>query len=293
MEVDAPFCAPPDPNPHKPKLKAPAGTTDTHAHVFGPQSAYDYSPARGYTPPDAPYEAYRHLHVVLGVERGVLTQPSVYGTDNTAMLDAVARDPVNLRAVAAVGADVTDDELRRLNDAGVRGIRVNLVDKGGMPFDTFADVERFAARIVPMGWHIEYLVHVHDFPDLDVLGNLPADSVVGHFGYMHLSNGLDHPGWLNFLRLFEKGRIWVKMTAPYRITQREVLPYDDVDAVAKALREARPDRLLWGTDWPHPINPKPMANDGEKFDHLAEWLPGEDLRRQVLVENPKALYGFD
>jgi len=293
MEVDAPLCAPPDPHPRKPKLMAPAGTCDTHAHVFGPQSKYDYSPARSYTPPDAPYEAYRHLHSVLGVERGVLTQPSVYGTDNTAMLDAVARDPVNLRAVAAVGADVTDDELRRLNDAGVRGIRVNLVDKGGMPFDSFADVERFAARVVPMGWHIEYLVHVHDFPDLDVLGNLPADSVVGHFGYMHLSNGLDHPGWLNFLRLFEKGRIWVKMTGPYRITQRDVLPYDDVDAVAKMLREARPDRLLWGTDWPHPINPKPMANDGEKFDHLAEWLPGDSLLRQVLVENPKTLYGFD
>jgi predicted TIM-barrel fold metal-dependent hydrolase len=98
---------------------------------------------------------------------------------------------------------------------------------------------------------------------------------------------------LAFLKLFEKGRIWVKMTAPYRITQRDVLPYDDVDAVARMLREARADRLLWGTDWPHPINPKPMANDGDKFDHLAEWLPGEGLLRQVLVENPKTLYGFD
>jgi 2-pyrone-4,6-dicarboxylate lactonase len=292
MAVHAPPCAPPDPNPKKPTLAAPAGTCDTHAHVFGPQSRYAYSPARGYTPPDAPYEAYRALHAALGVERGVLTQPSVYGTDNTAMLDAVARDPENLRAVAAVGADVTDAALQRLHDAGARGIRVNLVDKGGMPFDTFADVEKFAARIVPMGWHIEYLVHVHDFPDLEVLGRLPADSVIGHFGYMHVSNGVDHPGFRSFLRLFEKGRVWVKMTAPYRITARETLPYDDVEPVAKALREARPDRLLWGSDWPHPICPKPMPNDGGMFEHLAEWLPGAALRRQVMAENPKSLYGF-
>ncbi len=293
MSIDAPPCAAPDPNPRKPKLAAPAGTCDTHAHVFGPQSRYAYSPARGYTPPDAPYEAYRHLHAVLGVTRGVLTQPSVYGTDNTAMLDAVARDPVNLRAVAAVGADVSDAELRRLNDAGVRGIRVNLVDKGGMPFASFAEVESFAKRIVPMGWHIEYLVHVHDFPELDVLGRLPADSVIGHFGYMHVSNGVDHPAFQAFLRLFEKGRVWVKMTAPYRITARQTLPYDDVEPIAKALREARPDRLLWGSDWPHPICPKPMPNDGAMFEHLAEWLPGDALRRQVMAENPKALYGFD
>ncbi|MEM9681819.1 MAG: amidohydrolase family protein [Pseudomonadota bacterium] len=293
MPADSLPCPPPDPNPRTPKLSAPAGTCDTHAHVFGPQSKYPYSSARGYTPPDAPYEAYRALHEALGVSRGVLTQPSVYGTDNTAMLDAVARDPANMRAVAAVGADVTDDELRRLNEAGVRGIRVNLVDKGGMPFDSFADVEKFADRVVPMGWHIEYLVHVHDFPDLDVLGRLPADSVIGHFGYMHISNGVDHPGFQSFLRLFEKGRVWVKMTAPYRLTDRTALPYDDLNPVGQSLRETRPDRLLWGTDWPHPINPKPMANDGDMFDELATWLPDEALRQQVLVDNPKALYGFD
>ena len=293
MATAAPPCAAPDPNPRNPKLAAPAGTCDTHAHVFGPQSRYPYSPARGYTPPDAPFEAYRRLHAALGVERGVLTQPSVYGTDNRAMLDAVAKDPANLRAVAAVGADVGDAELHRLNEAGVRGIRVNLVDKGGMPFATFAEVESFARRIVPMAWHIEYLVHVHDFPDLDALGRMPVDSVVGHFGYMHVSNGVAHPGFVSFLRLFEKGRIWVKMTAPYRITQRTAVPYDDLEPVARALRETRPDRLLWGTDWPHPINPKAMANDGDLFDHLATWLPDEAMRRQVLVENPKRLYGFD
>lgn len=293
MADDALPCPPADPNPRAPKIKAPPGTCDTHAHVFGPQACYPYSPKRGYTPPDAPYDAYRHLHAVLGVTRGVLTQPSAYGTDNAAMLDAVARDPVNLRAVAAVDAGITDEQLRALDAAGVRGIRVNLVDKGGMPFDSFGDVEPFAARIAPMGWHIEYLVHVHAFPELDALARMPVDAVVGHFGYMPAACGIDHPGYRAFLGLVERGRIWVKMTGPYRITACEDVPYDDVEPLARALREARPDRLLWGSDWPHAINKKPMANDADLFDHLAAWLPEERLRAQVLVQNPQRLYGFE
>ena len=162
------------------------------------------------------------------------------------MLDAVARDPANMRAVAAVDAEATDEQLRALDAAGVPGIRVNLVDKGGMPFESFDDVERFASRIAPMAWHIEYLVHVHDFPELDALARMPVDAVVGHFGYMPTSCGVDHPGYRHFLKLVEGGRIWVKLTAPYRITAYDDLPYEDVEPLARALREARPDRLLWG-----------------------------------------------
>lgn len=284
-------CPPPDPNPRTPKLEAPPNACDAHAHVF--ESRYPYSPKRGYTPPDTPYEAYRALHEALGITRGVLTQPSAYGTDNSAMLDAVAHDPTNLRAVVAVDAGVTDEQLLRFDAAGSRGIRVNLVDPGGMPFESLSDVERFAARLTPLGWHIEYLVHVHEFEPLDRLANMPVDAVVGHFGYTATTAGVDHPGFRDFLRLFEGGRIWVKMSGAYRITAREHLPYDDVDPIAKALREARPDRLLFGTDWPHPMNRKPMMNDGELFDELERWLPDENLRRQVLVENPGRLYGFD
>jgi predicted TIM-barrel fold metal-dependent hydrolase len=209
------------------------------------------------------------------------------------MLDAVARDPENLRAVAAVDAGVSDEELSRLNAAGTRGIRVNLVDPGGMPFDTFDDVEAFAARIEPMGWHIEYLVHVHEFAELDALARMPVDAVVGHFGYMPVSRGVNDRGFQAFLRHFEKGRVWVKMTAPYRITTRDDMPYGDVEPIAKALITARPDRLLWGSDWPHPINKKPMANDGDMLDLVVGWLPEGDVRQQVMVENPKWLYGFD
>lgn len=274
-------------------LKVPPGSCDTHAHVFGAPSRYPLSPKRGYNPAEASVESYNHLLATLGISRAVLVQPSVYGTDNTAMLDAVARDPVNRRAVVAVTAATGDEHLAAFHAAGARGIRVNLVDPGGMPFDSLADVGRFAERLAPLDWHVEFLVHVHNFSGIDALASMPVETVVGHFGYMPATCGLDDRGFRHFLKLFEGGRIWVKMTAPNRITARESLPYDDITPFARALREARPDRLLWGTDWPHVINKKPMANDGDLFDYLTEWLPGEALRRQVLVENPKRLYGFD
>jgi len=292
MPFAEPTCAAADAAPRRPRLAAPAGACDCHAHIFEPQSRYAYYPKRGYTPPVATWEQWRAMHRVLGIERGVLTQPSVYGTDNRAMLDAVAREPERLRAVAAVDADVADAELQRLDAAGVRGIRVNLVDKGGMPFASFAEVERFARRIAPLGWHIEYLVHVHAFDALEVLARMPVDGVIGHFGYVPGAIGPGHAGYKAFLKLFAGGRLWVKLTAPYRITGRQLVPYDDVVPFARALVETRPDRLLWGTDWPHPHNPRPMPNDGDLFDLVADWLPGEALRRQVLTDNPARLYGF-
>ena len=292
MDIAEPTCAAADPDPLAPAERAPAGACDTHAHVFGPQSRYAYSPKRGYTPPDAPYAAWRRLHRVLGIERGVLTQPSVYGTDNSAMLGAVAEDPANLRAVAAVDAAVTDAELERLHARGVRGIRVNLVDKGGMPFDSFAAVERFGDRVRPLGWHIEYLVHVHEFEHLETLARMPVDGVIGHFGYTPAAFGAGHPGYRAFLRLFAAGRLWVKMTAPYRVTGRPLMPYDDVAPFAEALLATRPDRLLWGSDWPHPHCPREMPNDGAMYELVTGWLGDAATRRRVLVENPAALYGF-
>lgn len=291
-EPTAPTCAAADPDPKPPAVKAPPGACDTHAHVFGPESRYPWSPKRGYTPPDAPYAEWRRLHGILGVTRGVITQPSVYGTDNTATLDAVAQDSANLRAVAAVPADISDAGLAKLHDRGVRGIRVNLVDRGGMPFASFAEVERFAERIRPMGWHIEYLVHVHEFPELDVLARMPVDAVVGHFGYTPAAAGPEHPGYRRFLEVFAGGRMWVKMTAPYRVTGLPLMPYTDVEPFAKALLATRPDRLLWGSDWPHPHCPRAMPNDGEMFELVTGWLPDEATRRQVLVDNPARLYGF-
>ena len=162
----APLPAARSTRPRAPRFELPPGAWDTHGHIFGPESKYAYSPRRGYTPPDASLDAYETLHRTLGVARGVLTQPSVYGVDNTAMFDAMARSGGRLMGVASVDKEVSEAELTRLHDAGVRGLRINLADKGGNPFDSFADVQAMGERIVDMGWHMEFLIHVHEFPDL-------------------------------------------------------------------------------------------------------------------------------
>lgn len=289
-----PVCQGPDPKPKNPNFEIPPLACDTHAHIFGPESKYDYSPRRGYTPPDASLEDFLHLHEVLGMERGVLTQPSVYGTDNTAMLDAVAREPDRLRAVAAVGESVSDAELERLNAAGVRGIRVNIVDKGGMPFSDMAAVEHMADRIRGFGWHIEVLIHVSDFPDLrKTFARFPVDIVFGHLGYMKTDKGLDNPGFQDFLGLLRDGNCWVKLTGTYRITTLAETPYDDVQPYAAALIETAPDRVLWGSDWPHPFVKMQMPNDGDLLNMLADFAPDAAMRKRILVDNPTVLYGFE
>ncbi len=237
-------CPPPDPHPRAPRFKLPPGAWDTHGHIFGPESKYAYSPKRGYTPPDASLEAFEALHRTLGVERGVLTQPSVYGVDNTAMLDAMARSRGRLMGVASVDKDVSEEELANLHEAGVRGLRINLADKGGNPFDSFADVQAMGERIKSMGWHMEFLIHVHEFADLGkTFSSLPVHSVFGHMGYVPTTEGL---GPLQeFIDLLKEGRTWVKLTGAYRITGLRQTPYTDVDPVARALIEAAPARIIW------------------------------------------------
>lgn len=291
---EIPVCAAPDPHPHPPRFTMPAKACDTHAHLFGPADRYPYATTRGYTPPDASIDDYLALHQALGVERGVLTQPSSYGIDNRKLLDALAQYPDRLRGVCAVDGTVTDRELEALHRGGVRGIRVNLVDKGGMPFESFAAVERIATRIRALGWHIELLVHVHEFPDLRRrLGGLAVDVVVGHLGYMKTAEGIGNPGFREFLALVAEGRCWVKLTAPYRITSRQAAPYDDVAAFARKLIETHADRMLWGSDWPHVATKLPMPNDGDLLDLFGDWATDATVRNQILVDNPAQLYGFN
>jgi len=287
-------CPPPDPHPSAPRrLKLPEGACDTHGHIFGPASRYPWNPARGYTPPDALPAAYEGLHQALGVARGVLTQPSVYGTDNRCMLDYVAQNLPRMRAVVAVGPGVDDRSLADMHAKGARGIRVNLADPGGNPFASFAEIDTLAHRLQDLGWHIELLLHVHDMDEhVEAIRRLPVDVSVGHFGYMPARMGVAHPKYQAFLDLVSDGRCWVKLTAPYRITALDRPPYEDVTPFAHALVARRPDRVLWGTDWPHPICPVPMPNDGDLTDHLAAWVPDAATRKRVLVDNAAALYGF-
>lgn len=293
-EEKYPACQGPDPDPAKPKFKIPAGTIDTHAHIFATPEEYTFSPARGYTPPPATLDSYLHLHKTLGgIDRAVLTQPSVYGIDNSCMLDAVDKMAGKFLAVVAVDSQVTDRELEELHERGARGVRVNLVDKGGNPFDSTRAVQKFTERIKDLGWHLEVLINVHKFDDLRTsMNNMAVDVSFGHLGYMKTDNPIENPGFQEFLNLLRDGNCWAKLTGTYRITTSSNTPYDDVKPYAHALISANEDRIVWGTDWPHPAVRGNMPNDGALLDHLADWAPDEALRKKILVDNPQSLYGF-
>lgn len=277
-------------------MRVPAGACDTHAHICGPADFFPYAEDRIYTPPDSTLDDYLHLLGTLGVERAVLVQPSVYGTDNRALLDVLARHRHGLRGVAVVEPGISVDEVRALDGAGIRGVRFNLVDHKGernvVPEDV---VRKLAANIAPFGWHIEFLVNLDEAPRFaQQIAGLPVDIVVGHLGYPRGGAGpWSQAASLDaFLRLFETGRCWVKLTGPYRISAAPDLPYADVVPLAHRLASVNPERLIWGTDWPHVMNKKPMPNDGDLTDLLADWLPEAALRERVLVVNPALLYRF-
>ena len=294
--AQAPYCVGPDPNPRKPAFALPPGATDCHAHVFGPVARYPYFGRRIYTPPDALPSAYWGMLGALGVTRAVLVQPSVYGTDNRAMLDAMAGEKHRMRGVAVVEETIADAELARMHEIGVRGIRFNIVDvkpeeRGKLPIDV---VRRMAERIKPFGWHIQFLMHVDEFPELDrMFAGFPVDIVIDHYGYMAVSKGIAHPGFQALLKLMKAGHCWVKFTGAYRISGESALPYSDVTPYSRALVAAAPERIVWGTDWPHPKHEKPMPNDGDMCSRLLDWIPDEKERRLALVDNPAKLYGFN
>jgi len=266
---------------------------DCHAHVCGPESRYPYAPNRLYTPEDASPADYRRMLDSLGMERGVLVQPSIYGSDNRALLDALAQDPVRLRGIAVVPFDVDAKEVELLHEGGVRGVRQNIVDlkngKGVLPLEP---LRALAKRIQLFGWHVEFLMHVDEFPQLDrQLADFPVDVVFGHLGYTPTSKTIDEPGFRALLRLMRDGKAWVKLTAPYRLTM-SAMPYRDTDVFAQALLDAAPQRLLWGTDWPHVFIKTALPEDKKLLRLLEHWVPDEQMRRRILVDNPAGLYGF-
>jgi predicted TIM-barrel fold metal-dependent hydrolase len=229
----------------------------------------------------------------LGVTRGVLTQPSVYGTGNDAMLDAIKLDPQRLRGIGVVPYGVATKEIERLHGAGVRGVRCNIVDlkfgKGQLPID---NLKALAERIAPFGWNIEFLMHVNEFPDLDrQFADFPVPVVFGHLGYVPTKEGTETAGFKGLLRLMRDGKAWVKLTAPYRLTLSH-LPYPDVDVAARILVDTAPERLLWGSDWPHVFIKSPIPNDGDLLDLFAHWVPDKKMRERILVANPAELYDF-
>lgn len=226
----------------------------------------------------------------------MLVQPSFYGSDNQALLDGIASAGSAYRGVAVLADDTDDAELQRLHDAGIRGARVNIVDvasnKGVLPIERLRDLGK---RIAPFGWHLELLMHVDEFPDLDnAFLDFPVPLVFGHLGYVSTTRGVDDAGFRALLRLMRRGQAWVKLTGPYRISSSG-MPHVDTNVYAQALLDAAPDRLLWGTDWPHVMVRWTIAmpNDAEFIDLLVRWIPDVAQRNRVLVDNPAKLYGFN
>ena len=289
----APPCAAPDFAPRQPQLKVPAGSCDCHAHILGPAARFPYSDERVYTPPDCLLADYRAMLTALGLARAVLVQPSVYGSDNRVLLNALDAMQGAWRGVAVVEPDVSASALQEMHAAGVRGVRVNVVDvqsnKGVLPLN---QLRGLAERIAPLGWHMEFLLHVHEFPRLDQqLAGFPVDVVFGHLGYLPTQLGIGDAGFQALLRLLQAGRAWVKLTGPYRLSGSK-LPYADVVPFAHALLDAAPRQIVWGSDWPHVMVKGAMPNDGDLMDMLSTWIPDPSIRHQVLVSNPERLYGF-
>ena len=292
----APLCQAPNPEIRSPKIAFPAGAVDCHAHVCGPATQFPYAQERIYTPPDATLENYDSLLEMLGIDRAVLVQPSVYGTDNRAMMAALTANPEKFRGIAVVNKDpkkISDIELEELNASGVRGIRCNIVDvadkSAGLPIQ---NLKSLADRIKPFGWHLELLMHVNEYPNLaTVFENFPVDLVFGHFGYSHARHGVHDAGFQGLLELLKNQHTWVKMTGPYRICDGD-LPYTDMRPFNDAVIKANPRRLVWGSDWPHVMVKKQMPHDADLCDLLGDWVTDSDLRKSILVDNPCILYDF-
>ena len=287
-------CIAPDRNPRKPRVALPKGAVDTHVHVFEP--GYTLSPARGYTPPHSTLADLKHLHATLGIERVVFTQPSVYGTDNSAILNGMAAlnkdTPNRARAVVALDLNVSEKELFDLEKQGVRGIRLNLDNKGGMPIE-LADIPKLESRIRPLGWHLEFLFPGKDILELmPVFRSLKVPLSIAHFAYQPATAGVGAPGFQALLSLVKEGNTWIKISGANRVSRGDLPPYDDVAPMAHALIAANPERIMWGTDWPHPNKYVVNPNDGDLVDALGEWVTDDAMRRKILVDVPAKFYRF-
>jgi predicted TIM-barrel fold metal-dependent hydrolase len=287
-----PTIPPPHPDPHPPRrFTPPAGACDAHCHVFGPVDRFPFAAERAYTPPDAGFEDIERLHARLGLQRAVLVQASCHGTDNSAMVDALERSGGRYAGVAMITPSFTDREIGELHDAGVRGARFNFVAHlGGAPdMDAFWAV---VARVAKIGWHVVLHFDARDLPAYaDLLERIPAPYVIDHMARVDAALGIEQEPFQRLCELMGDDRAWVKISGAERLSREGPPAYVDVVPFARALIEIAPERVLWGTDWPHPNVPR-VPDDGDLVDLLAAFAPDEDTRDRILVRNPERLYAF-
>jgi 2-pyrone-4,6-dicarboxylate lactonase len=282
----------PHPDPHPPRaFTPPRGACDAHCHVFGPAAQFPFAPDRAYTPPDSGIDDFERLQHRLGLSRAVFVQASCHGSDNSAMIDAIERGNGRYAGVAMIDESFSDADIGRLHDVGVRGTRFNFVAHlGGAPeLDVFW---RLVDRVQPFGWHIVLHFDAKDLPTYaDLLDRMPCPYVIDHMARVPVTAGVEQEPFQQLLELMRDERCWVKISGAERLTADGPPPYDDVVPFARALIAAAPDRVLWGTDWPHP-NVRHMPDDGDLVDLMADFAPDEEIRTRILVRNPETLYDF-
>lgn len=282
----------PHPDPHAPRRwTPPPNATDAHCHVFGPAATFPFSHGRVYTPPDAGIDDFEALQSRLGLSRAVFVQASCHGTDNAALVDALRRGDGRYAGVAMIDESFDDLAIAELHEAGVRGTRFNFVEHlGGTPeLDVFW---RIVDRVQPFGWHIVLHFDAHDLPSYaHLLDRMPCPYVIDHMARVPTAAGVEQEPFQALLSLMTDARAWVKISGAERLTADGPPPYDDVVPYARAVVAAAPERVLWGTDWPHP-NVRHMPDDGDLVDLLVDLVPDEADRARVLVTNPETLYDF-
>jgi len=278
------------PNPKKPAFRLPAGAVDAHCHVFGPAAEFPYAPERKYTPCDAGKDKLFALRDFLGFSRNVIVQATCHGKDNRAVVDALRAAGDKARGIADVAADVTLDDLRAMNAAGIRGVRFNFVKRlvDAKPKHAYLET---VEKIRPLGWHVVVYFEAQDLAELaPFLKSLPVIIVVDHMGRPDVSKGVSNPDFQRFLDLMnEMPNLWSKVTCPERLSISGP-PYDDVIPFCRAVVERFPDRVLWGTDWPHPNMTTHAPDDGALVDYIPKIAVTEEQQRKLLVDNPMRLY---
>jgi len=284
---------PPDPNPRKPHFTIPAGSWDCHIHIFGPASRFPFSPQSPYISDDALPEHYLANQDALGLQRAVVVSAGGYGTDYSHLRWVLENFGERLRGIILSRADFKLDEMSELARLGVRGVRM-FGAPAGNEWDHLPRIDaRIAAMVQELGWHVQYHSITRDDIEhaADELLKLPGQIVVDHFGMFDPRLGLDQPGFTALRRMLDSGRVWIKLSGPMRAAREEEYPYPSMTAYAHALVEQAPERMVWGSDWPHvQMNGRIMPNDGDLLGLLAEWVPDEAVRSRILAENPLQLY---